>query len=559
MTDTSASARHAGDVDWTTAVQEMLDAVPGNHVLMLPVLHPSGEVRDYWIAAASPDTVDAYGRTADEIIGVRIREDYGEAVDGPVWTAFRDVYVDGVPRTVGPFPYPRRNSDLPPAQFTVTLRRVGAGVLNTFTRADDMGRTDERIALTERLANLGWGERHIPTDNTSWSDQLYQIFDHDSAEEPLTDEEIEALVVPADRALFRRAQDRVRQARPVDVTFRIHVRSGVKHIRAVSETVSDVHGRPLRMVTVVQDITARVTSGTRLASVERQLSEHQQSLAAENLLVAQLQQIILPIPVVPIDLRGLRVAVRYLPAEEANRIGGDWYHAGPALDGSVVIAVGDVAGHGIRSAATMAQMRSALTTLIATATADPAELLRYLNRLLHSGDEPTDLATVVVARYDPSTGELQWAQAGHPAPLRTREGNTTELARPAGIMLGVLPDPVFETNTLPVRPGDLLVFYTDGLIERRDRGIDEGLQSVISILNRLSAERRPAPLADLLAQLDRANPNDDTCVVAVRPLPADEHSAPPLQTMAAPTPMATSGAVRSFTPPARDPAGASGG
>jgi serine phosphatase RsbU (regulator of sigma subunit)/PAS domain-containing protein len=520
MTDTSALARRVGD--WAAAVQETLDAVRGQHALMLPVLDPSGEVRDYWFAAASPQAVDAFGRVGSEIVGLRLREEYGEVVRGEVWEAYRDAYVDDAPRTVGPFPFPRRAPDLPPAQFTVHLRRVGAGVLQSWTRVDDLSRPEERIALTERLANLGWGEWDQKTRTTSWSDQLYQIFERDPAAGPLTTEEMGTIAVPADQALFYRALERVNQGRPVDVTFRIHVRSGVKHVRAVTEPVSDVEGRLLRVVGIVQDVTARITSGTRLASVERQLSEHQASLAAENLLVAQLQQIILPIPVVPIDLRGLRVAVRYLPAEEANRIGGDWYHAGAALDGSVVIAVGDVAGHGIRSAATMAQMRSALTTLIATATSEPAELLRYLNRLLHANGEATDLATVVVARYDPSTGEVRWAQAGHPTPLRTRAGTTNELSRPAGIMLGVLPDPVFETGTLTIRHGDLLLFYTDGLVERRDRGIDEGLQSVISILNRLSAEQRAAPLADLLAQLDRANPNDDTCVVAVRPLPAGE-------------------------------------
>jgi serine phosphatase RsbU (regulator of sigma subunit)/PAS domain-containing protein len=537
MTDTSAPARHAGEVDWTTAVQEMLDGIPGNHVLMLPVLDPSGEVRDYWIAAASAAAVDAFGRTGPEMIGARLREEYGEVIHGEIWEAFRDAHMDDAPRTVGPFPFPRRAADLPPAQFTVHLRRVGAGVLQSWTRGDDLGRPEERIALTERLANLGWGEWDRRTKATTWSDQLYQIFERDPAAGPLTVEEMGTVVVPADRALYYRALERVNQGRPVDVTFRIHVRSGVKHVRAVTEPVSDVKGRLLRVVGIVQDVTARVTSGTRLASVERQLSEHQASLAAENLLVAQLQQIILPIPVVPIDLRGLRVAVRYLPAEEANRIGGDWYHAGAALDGSVVIAVGDVAGHGIRSAATMAQMRSALTTLIATATAEPADLLRYLNRLLHANGEATDLASVVVARYDPSTGEMRWAQAGHPAPLRTRAGNTTELPRPAGMMLGVLPDPVFETTTITIRPGDLLLFYTDGLVERRDRGIDEGLQAVISILNRLSAEHHRAPLADLLAQLDRANPNDDTCIVALRPLPGGEQP-PAGLTAVAPEPVA---------------------
>src|ERR671929_193516 len=78
---------------------------------------------------------------------------------------------------------------------------------------------------------------------------------------------------------------------------------------------------------------------------------------------ARLQQIILPVPTVPFDLPGLRVAVRYLPAEQASRVGGDWYHAAASDDGRTVLAVGDVAGHGIHAATTMAQLRHALAAL----------------------------------------------------------------------------------------------------------------------------------------------------------------------------------------------------
>lgn len=503
------------DIDWATAVAQTLEALPGNHVLMLPVWH-SGELADFEIVAASPETVDVFGRLRDQIIGVQLRKDYGEAVQGTVWQAFQDAYLRASSRVVGPFAYPRPQAELPPAEFTVALRRVGDGLLNSWTRIDDPARLDNRIAQTERLANLGWSEQELLSGTTMWSDQLYRIFERDPATGPMSAEETEAVTVAADRPLRRRAAERLSQGSPADVTYRIQVGGKIKHIRAIADTVRDALGRPIRIYGIVQDVTARVTSRTRLAKVEQRLHEQQQNLAAESRLVTELQQIILPIPLTPLDLPGLRVAVRYLPAEQASRIGGDWYHAGSAFDDSVILAVGDVAGHGIRAAATMAQLRQAFVTLSATATAEPEELLQYLNRLLLADPDGTAIASAVVARFHPQSRTIEWAQAGHPAPLRARQGATLELDRPAGPLLGAVSDPIYETARFTIRPGDLLVFYTDGLIERRGRTLDEGLQPVLRTLNQLTARQRPTPLSDLLSQLRRANPNDDTCILAAR-------------------------------------------
>src|SRR5205085_11293509 len=103
----------------------------------------------------------------------------------------------------------------------------------------------------------------------------------------------------------------------------------------------------------------------------------------------------LPVPYEQFILTEWAVAVRYLPAEEASRVGGDWFHAAAAEDGSVVLAVGDVAGHGMQAATTMAQLRQMVAGLTITTTTDPAELLAHLNRLLYAGGQT---ATAVVGR-----------------------------------------------------------------------------------------------------------------------------------------------------------------
>ena len=268
----------------------------------------------------------------------------------------------------------------------------------------------------------------------------------------------------------------------------------------------------------MQNLTAQEINRARLAQAEEQLREHQRSLAAENRLAAQLQNIVLPIPADPVDLPGLRVAVRYLPAERASRVGGDWFHAATARDESVLLAVGDVSGHGVQAAATMAQLRHALAALAVTVTAQPAELLSHLNDLLYRGGLTAATATMVIARYEPDTATLLWAQAGHPAPLHSRNGTTNRLPRPTGTLLGAVHNAPYETASTCLVPGDVLLFYTDGLIEHRHRPLLEGLTPVIDTLNRITAERRSQPLAHLLAELHQANPDDDTCLLAARPL-----------------------------------------
>lgn len=515
--------------DWVRIVQQVLDFVPGNHALLLPIRDATGELRDFRVIAAAPGTVDAYGRTGDELIGSRLRATYQVATNSPVWEAIRDAYLEGGPRTAGPFPYPRTTGG-PPMWFTLTLRRIGPGLLDSWSRADDVGQPEERVRRMERLANLGWSVHDWVTGTTTWSDQLYRIFARDPAEGPMSDEQWRAVIVPADREVRRRFQEALSSGRPADVTYRIHVGGVEKHIRAVAEPVSDAHGRRLKTVGIVQDVTDRVNSGRRLVRAEQQVSEQRETLAAESRLATALQQIILPIPGAPIDLPGLRVGVQYLPAEQANRIGGDWYYAGTAFDGSVVIAVGDVAGHGIRAAAAMAQQRHALATLTGAATSEPAELLRYLSRLIYTEDEPTGIASAVVARYHPDSGTLEWAQAGHPPPLRSRAGSTVALDRPAGIMLGVVPEPRYETARTAIEAGDLLLLYTDGLVERRGQPPDDGMRQVAATLDRVTRQYGPHPLADLLGRLDRANPADDTCVLAVRLRTAQEAAARPVGT-----------------------------
>ncbi len=507
--------------DWVRTAQQMLDAMAGRHIMLIPLRSDDGRLQDYEVVAASATVVDRAGRCSTDLVGRRLRELYPALVDSPAWDLAADATIDGRPREVGPFSYVTETAGGPQTVIlTVRLHPVGPGVLVTWQRRDEDSRIEERLDHTERLGNLGWGEWDVRTDTTVWSDGMYRVYERDPADGPLPRGTAESMTLPEDAPVLQQAKEAFGRGETIDALLRVRVGDRVKHLRIIADAVRDLEGRPLKVYGITQDVTARETSRAKLAEVERQLREHQESLAAEHRLAAQLQHIVLPIPDGPIDLPGLCVAVHYRPAEQASRVGGDWYHAAAARDGSVVLAVGDVAGHGVRAAATMAQLRHALAALVVTATTEPATLLGYLNRLLYEGGIWAATATMVLARYHPVTGVLEWAQAGHPAPLLSRAGTTTQLARPAGPLLGAVRDATYRVATTTITPGDVLVCYTDGLVEQRHCTMAEGLAPVVATLDRITAADRDQPLADLLAELDRANAEDDTCILAARPLPA---------------------------------------
>ncbi|WP_239143262.1 PP2C family protein-serine/threonine phosphatase [Actinoplanes philippinensis] len=376
------------------------------------------------------------------------------------------------------------------------------------------GRGAGRLEGMERLANLGWGEWDLVSGEIYWSPQLYRIYERDPALGPPGEGE----AVAGDMPMRVAAVEAFRRSERVDVVTRVRVGGRVKHLRTVADAVRDADGQPLRVYGIVQDVTEQRVGAERLAEVER-------TLAAEHELAARLQRIILPIPAEPIDLPGLRVAVRYLPAGtgtagsgRAAMIGGDWFHAAALRDGSVLLAVGDVAGHGTQAATTMAQLRHALRAL-AVVTSDPGALLQHLNQLIWEleADDPELAATAVIARFDPRRHELVWAQAGHPPPLLSRGGRTAPLPRPAGPMLGVVDGARYADAVIDLTPGDMLLLYTDGLVEERRRGPDVGLDSVIAAVDDAVRTAPEQPLTEMLARLRRANPDDDTCILAARP------------------------------------------
>jgi serine phosphatase RsbU (regulator of sigma subunit) len=234
------------------------------------------------------------------------------------------------------------------------------------------------------------------------------------------------------------------------------------------------------------------------------------ALAAERHVTLELQRAILPLHDEPFDLPGLRAVVRYLPASQDSRVGGDWYITAEMPGGHVLLAIGDVAGHGLAAAAGMARLRGALAGLAITGS-PPERLVGWLNDLVHHVD-PEHTASVLAAYFDPPTRVLTWAQAGHPPPVLVRNSHALTLAQPAGILLGA-GQSSYQVASLALQPGDLLLLYSDGLIERRDRPLEDGLAALsAAAAGSTDPEKVVATVLDTLGSATE----DDTCLVALQ-------------------------------------------
>lgn len=211
---------------------------------------------------------------------------------------------------------------------------------------------------------------------------------------------------------------------------------------------------------------------------------------------------------------GLELTGRYLPASDHD-VGGDWFDVIRLSGGRTGLVIGDVMGHGIHAAAVMGQLRTAVRTL-ARHEVPPAQLLRSLDAVVADLGED-EMATCVYAVHDPVTGVCEIARAGHPPPaVVTADGRITFLDGPPGTPLGT-GGRDFRTEAVPLPAGTLLALYTDGLIEARDRDLDQGMDQLALALGDV---RQPLEaLCDgILAGLLPGAPQDDVAVLLARTL-----------------------------------------
>jgi serine phosphatase RsbU (regulator of sigma subunit) len=210
----------------------------------------------------------------------------------------------------------------------------------------------------------------------------------------------------------------------------------------------------------------------------------------------------------------LELTARYLPAEAGLNVGGDWYDAFERPDGDMMAVVGDVTGHGLQAAALMGQLRTTLRAYAMDADG-PGEVLTRMHRLL-SHLQPDDLATAVLAQVSPD-GLLRWANAGHPPPLVRASDGTVTAMEGHDFLLGMpLEGAALQEFGVPLEPGSIVLFYTDGLIERRGVPLGDCIDRLARAFGRAVGGLDAIADQVLAEMLQDSAREDDTCLLMFR-------------------------------------------
>ncbi|MBC8092550.1 MAG: SpoIIE family protein phosphatase, partial [Pseudonocardia sp.] len=317
-----------------------------------------------------------------------------------------------------------------------------------------------RLEEAQRIARLGSFEWRIDGDVIAWSREMRRIVGTEASPAGVEDalRHVHPADVPALQALYAQAAD---TAGPVagDVRW-VRPDGAVRETVLSFELVQDDAGEPTGMWGTIQDV-------TDLRAAERRARETSRELEVEHRMLTLIQRSMLPLALPPVP--DAELAATYLAVTDRLDLGGDWYDALPIADGRFLVAVGDVAGHDLAAAMTMAQVRNALRAY-AVARPDPGHVLAELNDFVLALDRST-LVTALVGVYDPVAATLRWACAGHDAPVVLGptvdgEGWFRVLDRPAGMVLGVFPSPVpYAESEITLEPGETVLWYTDGLVD----------------------------------------------------------------------------------------------
>ncbi|MCO5974867.1 PP2C family protein-serine/threonine phosphatase [Actinoallomurus soli] len=304
----------------------------------------------------------------------------------------------------------------------------------------------------------------------------------------------------------------------------------------INTPILGADGHVTRIINRVEDVTAFVRSRAaddhllseriterdaleaelyeRARELQRLNEELRQAHARERQVAVTLQEAMLQSP----DLaQHPDVAVRYLPATESLNVCGDWYDLIDLSDDCFSVAVGDVVGHGLDAAATMGMLRSALNAAV-RATQRPAQALESLGLYSRSFEGALN-TTAVAALVNRRSQVIVYSSAGHPPMVLVHpDGSCDLLDQATDPPLGARPQHVPRPQAShPYSPGDTLVLYTDGLIERRGEDIEAGLARLTGVLGRHST-LCPEPLADaLLTHLGVIHgTRDDIAIIIVR-------------------------------------------
>ncbi|WP_372405961.1 PP2C family protein-serine/threonine phosphatase [Streptomyces luteireticuli] len=358
----------------------------------------------------------------------------------------------------------------------------------------------------------GSAEWNLLTDEVTWSEELFRLFGRSPQDGALTLDELPSCLVEEDRELLAAlVTDCLVDGKPIDGEFRIVHPDGPRTVQMRGEPVLDDDGCTAAMWAVLRDVTELHRGRDAVAASGDSLHHHRRLARAEQQLAAGLQEAVLPpwqgpLPRAAGPGAALDVAGHYLPSADSAPVGGNWFDALPLPDGRTLLGAGGLTGRGVAAGATMAVLLGAVRGMAMTGT-EPGPLMGCLNQLVDASGQPA-LGSAVCCRYDPRTRTLDWAQAGHPAPLLFRGGTARPLPRPDGVLLGAIADARYEQAEEQLLPGDVLLLHTDACagssllpgLAARFTEARSAQECVRSVLEAWSGERR----------------QDDACVLVAR-------------------------------------------
>ena len=411
----------------------------------------------------------------------------------------------------------RRNPAKPPASTGSVPAARGAEPAGTEPHAVlEQLSVHELLGQVPALIAVTYGPQH----RTGYVNDAYrQVFGPRGTGEPAREAlpELASLgLLPLMDQVFRSGKPRTVKARKVTWARSAEcASSGAPNSQAASGD-DPRHGyftftcTPLRntaeggVVVFAADVTDQVRSAERLRASERLQREAAVTLQ-RSLLPQELEQ--------PDDLR---VAATYQPGGTEAAVGGDWYDVITLGAGRTALVIGDVMGRGVRAAAVMGQLRTAVRAY-ARLDLPPHEVIQLLDGLASEIDA-TQIATCVYAVHDPSEARLTYASAGHlPIIVRNPDGSVQRAEGPTGPPLGT-GGWLHASGTVPLEPGSTAVLYTDGLVERRDADIDVGVDALERAL--AGATGTPQVICDrLLRALGVTSDHDDDVAVLVLQYP----------------------------------------
>ncbi|MFJ3857401.1 PP2C family protein-serine/threonine phosphatase [Streptomyces sp. NPDC090085] len=377
--------------------------------------------------------------------------------------------------------------------------------------------------VPETQTRVGSAEWNLLTDEVIWSDELFQIFGRSPESGALPLDELGSTLFSEDQPLLTAwVTACLVDGRPIDGEFRIVRADGrVRTLHMRGEPVLDSDGCAASMWAVLRDVSELRRSQRAVRESRDSLQRRREIAQTEHRLAVELQEAVLPpwrgsLRFPHSDAGSLDVAAHYLPSATSALIGGDWYDALELPDGSSMLTVGDLTGHGVTATSGMAMMLGALRGM-AMAGIEPGPLMGWLNQLLEASVQPA-LGSAVCCRYDPARRTLSWAQAGHPAPLLFRRGTGRSLTPPEGVLLGATTGASYGQAEEHLQTGDLLVLHTDGLTPRSiEFSRTDGTERLLAMAPRLSAARSAQDCVRLVVEeFGDGEREDDACVLVAR-------------------------------------------